>query len=132
MRLNGDEMAADADDGDAGDFSRTYIPKRRALQPQAGRTSEGALRPELPPWTLAMGLPYALGLALLTDVISDLLEVLLRRRLVVWKPPSTDPTPLAHSHERTALRMRLGASRARETGHATRTYIRLTCLPCAW
>jgi hypothetical protein len=48
-----------------------------------------------------MGLPYALGLALLTDVISDLVEVLLRRRLVVWKPPSTDPTPLAHSHERT-------------------------------
>jgi hypothetical protein len=49
-----------------------------------------------------MGLPYALGLALMTDVISDLLEVILRRRLVVRKPPSTDPTPLAHSHERTA------------------------------
>ena len=80
----------------------TYIPERRALPLQAGRTSEGALRPELPPWTLAMGLPYALGLALLTDVFSDLLEVLLRRRLVVRKPPSTDPTPLAHAHERTA------------------------------
>ena len=49
-----------------------------------------------------MGLPYALGLALLTDVISDLVEVLLRRRLVVRKPPSTDPTPLAHANERTA------------------------------
>jgi hypothetical protein len=70
-----------------------------------------------------MGLPYALGLALLTDVISDLVEVLHRRRLVVWNPPSTDPTPLAHSHERTALRMRL-ASRARETGHFFRTYMR--------
>ena len=49
-----------------------------------------------------MGLPYALGLALLTNVFSDLLEVLLRRRLVVRKPPSTYPTPLAHAHERTA------------------------------
>jgi hypothetical protein len=25
VRFNGDEMAADADDGDAGHFSRTYI-----------------------------------------------------------------------------------------------------------
>jgi hypothetical protein len=25
VRLDGDEMAADADDGDAGDVSRTYI-----------------------------------------------------------------------------------------------------------
>jgi hypothetical protein len=25
VRLDGDEMAADADDGDAGHFSRTYI-----------------------------------------------------------------------------------------------------------
>lgn len=106
---------------DAGHVFGTYIPERRALPLQAGRTSAGALRPELPPWTLAVGLPYALGLALLTDVISDLVEVLLRRRLVVWKPPSTDPTPLAHSHERTALRMRLGASRARETGHVPPT-----------
>jgi hypothetical protein len=28
VRLDGDEMAADADDGDAGHFSRTYIPSR--------------------------------------------------------------------------------------------------------
>jgi hypothetical protein len=25
VRLDGDEMAADADDGDAGDYSRTYM-----------------------------------------------------------------------------------------------------------
>jgi hypothetical protein len=30
VRLDGDEMAADADDGDAGHFSRTYMrPARR-------------------------------------------------------------------------------------------------------
>jgi hypothetical protein len=45
--------------------------------------------------------------------------VLLRRCLVVRKPPSTDPTPLAHPMS-VPLRMRLGASRARDTGHATR------------
>jgi hypothetical protein len=76
VRIDDDEMTADADDGDAGHFPAAYIPERRPLPLRAGRTSEGALRPELPPLTLAMGLPYALGLALLTDVISDLLEVL--------------------------------------------------------
>ena len=44
----------------------------------------------------------AVGLVVSPEVFFDFLEVLLRRRLVVRKPPSTDPTPLAHAYERTA------------------------------
>jgi hypothetical protein len=43
----------------------------------------------------------AVGLVVSPEVFFDFLEVLLRRCLVVRKPPSTDPTPIAHAHERT-------------------------------
>jgi hypothetical protein len=33
VRLDGDEMAADADDGDANDYSGTYMPPPAELTP---------------------------------------------------------------------------------------------------
>jgi hypothetical protein len=57
--------------------------------------------PELPPRPLVTRLRNAVGLVVSPEVFFDFLEVLLRRCLVVRKPPSTDPTPIAHAHERT-------------------------------
>ncbi len=83
---------------DAGHASGTYSPdSSRGADCCGRRTSGAALRPELPPWTCAMGPLYLLGVALLTDVFSDLLEVLLRGGLVVREPPSSRLPPLTHA-----------------------------------
>jgi hypothetical protein len=51
VRLDGDEMTADADDGDAGHFSRTYITLYRSADKVSGRRPTGSrLRAKLTPW----------------------------------------------------------------------------------